>query len=332
MDDSTEELIVGTIILSTGFKDFNPSTSPEFGYGSTPNIISAMEFERMINPSGPTSGKVLLKDGRKPESVAVVHCVGSRDKNTNKYCSRACCMYSLKFSQLVTEYLDAQVYEIFRDMRTFGKDYEELYNRTKKKGVVFYHGQVSEIIPKNGGIQVRWSKNYYNQPNKVIVDLVILSTGLEPHHDSQQIANILGIPIGSDGFFLEKHPKLGPVETTSNGIFLAGACQSPKDIPDSVIQAGAAAAAAISLIDQESIALDPSIAYVDQNSCNSCGQCNKSCPYRAITKTNGFYIVDDYICKGCGTCVASCPNKAISLFHYQDQQLINEIIGALAVV
>ena len=331
MQEHREEFTVGTIILATGFRDFDPGHLPELNYGKIPNILTALEFERMVNASGPTNGKILLKNGQPPKSVAVVHCVGSRDARTHEYCSRACCMYSLKLSQLVHEYAGAEVHEIYRDIRSFGKGYEEFYNRTTQMGVHFYHGKVKSIEKNNGGLRVTWDEAYHGQPDHMDVDMVILATGFEPQADTGQVAAQFGVSRSRDGFFLERHPKLAPVETTSEGIYLAGACQSPKDIPDSVAQAGAAAAAALSLMDQGVIALDPSIAEVIIARCAGCGQCSLACPYKAIELENGAAKVNGYLCKGCGTCAATCPNKAITLIHYDDCELVAEIIGMLAV-
>ncbi len=328
--DTYEDINVGTIILATGFQDFDPSVAPEYGYGKHPNVITAMEFERMISTSGPTGGKVLMKNGHPPKSVAILHCVGSRDENYHEYCSRACCMYSLKLAQLVHDYVDAEVFEVYRDMRTFGKDYEEFYNRTQLKGVNFYHGRVSGIEANNGHLHVRWNENFFEQPDHVDVDMVILATGFEPQTDAGQVASTFGVSRSPDGFFLERHPKLGPVETATTGIYLAGACQSPKDIPDSVAQAAGAAAAALSLIDQGTISLDPSVALVDISNCAGCGQCAESCPYGAIQLEQNLATINTYLCKGCGTCAASCPNKAMTLIHYDDKQVVAEIIGALS--
>jgi heterodisulfide reductase subunit A len=238
-------------------------------------------------------------------------------------------MYSLKLAQLVHDYVDAEVHEIYRDMRTFGKDYEEFYNRTRKKGVNFYHGRVQEISRKNGRLEIWWDESFYNQPDHVAVDMVVLATGFEPRGDAAQVAAQFGISRSPDGFFLEKHPKLGPVETATEGIYLAGACQSPKDIPDSVAQAGGAAAAALSLIDQGTIELDPTVAYVEMGRCTGCGQCVASCPYGAIALSEGMAEVNEYLCKGCGTCAAICPDKAMNLIHFNDRQLIAEIVGVL---
>jgi len=271
-----------------------------------------------------------MKDGRTPASVAILHCIGSRDGNYNSYCSRVCCMYSLKLSQLVHEYAGAQVYEIYRDMRSFGKGYEEFFNRTNDMGVHFYHGRVSSIQQHDGKLLVKWEEAFHGQPDQVLVDMVVLSTGFEPQSDSGSVAATFGIGRSRDGFFLERHPKLAPVETTSEGIYLAGACQSPKDIPDSVAQAGAAAAVALSLMDQGTIALDPSIATVDGLRCGGCGQCRAACPYSAIELQEGRARVNGYLCKGCGTCTAACPTKAMSLVHFDDRELVAEIIGALS--
>ncbi len=330
MKDSFLDLTVGTIVLATGFKDFDPARIQELGYGRLDNVLTSMEFERLINASGPTSGKVTLKNGQAPKSVAIVHCVGSRDEKYNEYCSRACCMYSLKLAQLVHDYVDAEVHEIYRDMRTFGKDYEEFYNRTKKKGVHFYHGRVKGIEATDRHLIVRWDESFYNQPDHIEVDMVILSTGFEAQADAAQVASLFGISRSPDGFFLEKHPKLAPVETSTEGIYVAGACQSPKDIPDSVAQAGGAAAAALSLLDQGTIALDPSVANVSLLRCAGCGLCVKACPYSAIELKEGVASVNTYLCKGCGTCASTCRDKAITLIHFEDQQIVNEMIGALA--
>jgi len=334
MEDQMIELDVGAIIMATGFKDFDPVVAGEYGYGVLDNVITGMEFERLINSSGPTGGKVLMKDGQSPRSVAIIHCVGSRDEKYHDYCSRACCMYSLKFATLVREYMDAEVYEIYRDMRTFGKDYEEFFNRTRNKGVNFYHGKIKRIESLNGSLVVNWEECFYDQPDHVVVDMVILATGFEPQTDASKVSNLFGVSRSRDGYFLEKHPKLAPVETATEGIYLAGACQAPKDIPDSVAQAGGAAAAALSLIDQGVIALDPVIAEINEMCCAGCGQCVVACPYDAI-ELNGdkgarvTAVVNGYLCKGCGTCVGTCSNKALTLIHFNDQQILAEMIGAL---
>jgi heterodisulfide reductase subunit A len=330
MKEEVVDLTVGTIVLATGFKAFDAARVPELGYGKLNNVITAMEFERLINASGPTSGKVLLKNGQPPKSVAILHCIGSRDSKYNEYCSRACCMYSLKIAQLVHDYVGAEVHEIYRDMRSFGKGYEEFFNRTERMGVHLYHGRVKRITKKGKKLIVRWDEAFHNQPDRVEVDMVVLSTGFEPQTDAGHVATTFGISRSRDGFFLEKHPKLGPVETTTQGIYLAGTCQAPKDIPDTVAQAGGAAAVALSLMDQGNIALDPSIAEVNQNQCAGCGYCVAACPYKVIAIKDRVATVNSFLCKGCGTCAGACRNKAISLIHFDDRQIVNEMLGALS--
>ena len=330
MQAQVEQVTVGTIILATGFRDFDPARIPALNYGRLENILTGLEFERLVHASGPTGGKVILKDGRSPASVAVLHCIGSRDDRFNSYCSRVCCMYSLKLSQLVRDYTGAEVFEIYRDMRSFGKGYEEFYNRTCEMGVHFYHGKVRSIESQDGKLRVSWDEPFHGQPDHVLVDMVVLSTGFEPQRDTAVVASRFGIGRSPDGFFRERHPKLAPVETATEGIYLAGACQAPKDIPDSVAQSGAAAAAALSLMDQGTIALDPSIAVVERLRCGGCGQCAQACPYEAIELQQGTARVNDYLCKGCGTCAGACPSKAMSLIHFDDRQLVAEIVGALS--
>jgi heterodisulfide reductase subunit A len=239
-------------------------------------------------------------------------------------------MYSLKTAHLIHDYVGAEVYEVYRDLRCFGKGYEEFYNRVEAMGVSFYHGRVTGIEKASDGrLTVRWGEAFHNQPDHVTVDMVILATGLEARPDTGQVAALFGISRSRDGFFLERHPKLAPVETATEGIYLAGSCQSPKDIPDSVAQAGGAAAAALSLIDQGTIALEPSIATVVKSRCAGCGQCAAACPYGAISLSGGTAEVNGFLCKGCGTCAAACPNKAMTLIHYDDQMIVSEMVSAL---
>ncbi|MEZ0397215.1 MAG: FAD-dependent oxidoreductase [Anaerolineales bacterium] len=330
MQDETVELTVGAIILATGFRDFDPARAPELNYGKLDNILTALQFERLINSGGPTQGKVLLKNGKPPKSIAIVHCVGSRDHNYNDYCSRVCCMYSLKLAHMAREYLGVEVHEIYRDIRAFGKGYEEFYKHAAGMGVHFYHGRIQAIEQKGAKLRVRWNEAFHGQPSHVDVDMVVLATGFEPQADVSRVASLFGVSRSADGFFLERHPKLAPVETVTQGIYLAGACQGPKDIPDSVAQAGAAAAAALSLLDQGAILLDPIVAEADPLLCAGCGQCAAACPYGAIAIEDGAAKVNVFVCKGCGTCTAACPNKAMNIIHFNDRELVAELLGALA--
>jgi heterodisulfide reductase subunit A len=327
------EVQVGSAIIATGFDLFDASRVKEYGYGKFPNVITSLEFERLTHASGPTAGKIILKNGKSPESVAIVHCVGSRDINYNEYCSRVCCMYSLKTAHLVKEKTDAKVYEFYIDMRAFGKGYEEFYKRLMREDVTFSRGRVAEItnVPQNssenGKLIVVAEDTLLSIVKRIPVDMVILSVGLEPRKDAQQLAHIFRISRSKDGFFLEKHPKLAPVSTAGDGIFIAGSCQGPKDIPDSVAQGAAAAANVLSLIDRKEVELEPTIALIDEDSCSGCKICIGLCPYNAISfdESSNQAVVTAALCKGCGVCVAACPSGAIEQQNFTNRQLIAEV-------
>jgi heterodisulfide reductase subunit A len=336
MEDEIIELEVGTIILATGHSTFDPSRAAKYGY-DLGNVLTGLEFERLVHSSGPTGGQILLEDGQVPESVAILHCVGSRDEEYNVYCSRACCMYSLKLAHLVRENTGAKVYEVYKDMRSFGKGYEEFYNRVKEEGVIFVHGEVSEVVRQNGSLVVKCEDTFFGQPDRLTVDMVVLGVGMEPRPDAGDVAALFGISRSEDGFLLEKHPKLAPVDTASDGIFVAGTCQGPKDIPDTVAQAGAAAAAALAMIDRGTVAIEPFVPQVTELLCVGCGLCVEVCPFQAIelSERRPFQIVaevNETLCKGCGLCAAACRGKAISLRGFNDQQLLAEMGALLAPV
>lgn len=327
--DQVVELEVGTIIVATGFDLFDCSRISEYGYGRYDNVLSSLQLERLVDASGPTRGRIVLKDGREPESLAIVHCVGSRDKKYNRHCSRVCCMYSLKLAHLVKDATGAQVYEFYIDMRTGGKGYEEFYERLQEEGVIFIRGRPAEIVPHDGRLLVKAEDANLGRLIQIPVDMVILSAGLEPRHDAADVSHLFGFSRSGDGFFLEKHPKLAPVETASNGVFIAGACQGPKDIPDTVAQAGAAAAAAMAMMDQGKVTLEPSVAQVNIGLCTGCGECVVACPYSALELVEGHVEVDETACKGCGVCAGHCRSKAITVLHFTDEQLLAEMQGAL---
>jgi heterodisulfide reductase subunit A len=324
---------VGSAILATGFDLFDASRIKEYGYGRLPNVITSLEFERLTHASGPTAGKILLKNGKPPESVAIVHCVGSRDLNYNEYCSRVCCMYSLKTAHLVHEKTEAKVYEFYIDMRAFGKGYEEFYKRLLHEDVTFIRGRVAEIadVPQNpsekGKLIVVAEDTLLGIVRRVPVDLAVLSVGLEPRRDVVQVAHTFRISRSKDGFFLEKHPKLAPVSTAGDGIFIAGSCQGPKDIPDSVAQGAAAAANVLSLVDRKEVELEPTIALIQEESCSGCKICIGLCPYNAISfdETGNRAVIAAALCKGCGVCVAACPSGAIEQQNFTGPQLLAEV-------
>ena len=330
-----ETIQVGTIILATGFKVFDARRIPYYGYGTYPQVYTALEVERLVNAAGPTGGQITLRDGRTPESVAIIHCVGSRDENTNRYCSRVCCMYSLKLAHLVKEKTGANVYNFYIDIRTPGKGFEEFYNRVGEEGTVFIRGKVADVYPDRGDkgrLIVQAEDTLLGVVRKVPVDMVILAVGLEAQADAQDVRRLFNISCASEGWFLERHPKLAPVNTFTDGVFLAGCCQGPKDIPDTVAQAGAAAAEALALIDAGAVELEPYTAFVDEEACSGCKTCVPLCPYNAITfmaETKKARI-NEVLCKGCGVCVAACPSGTIRQNLFEDEAIFEEIEGVLA--
>ena len=339
--DQQDELItvkVGNIILATGWDLFDARRIPQYGYGRLPNVFSSMEFERLSNAAGPTGGKIVMRDGVSvPKSVGIVHCVGSRDKHYNNYCSAICCMQSLKFAHLVHEKTGAEVHNFYIDIRTPAKAYDEFYQRILEEGTIFIRGKVAEITDtartpeEEGKVIVQVDDSLAGLQRRIPFDMVILSAGLEPRHDSKEVAIKFGISCSADRWFMEKHPKLDPVATMTDGVFVAGACQGPKDIPASVAQGSAAAARVLSIIGQKEIQIDAATAIVNEESCVGCKECIASCPYQAIEflddKQKAY--VREALCKGCGTCVGTCLSKSIALKHFTDDQLVSEMIGAM---
>ncbi|MCI0716405.1 MAG: CoB--CoM heterodisulfide reductase iron-sulfur subunit A family protein [Chlorobi bacterium] len=331
-----EEIEVGTVIISTGFKTYDPKLSPQYGYGKLPNVYTSLEIERLVNASGPTAGEVVTRDGKKPESVGIIHCVGSRDEKSNKWCSRVCCMYSLKLAHLIKEHTGAEVYNFYIDMRTPGKGYEEFYDKFMNEGVHFIRGRVAEVtdwalVPEEENkLTIRVEDTLIGVVRRIPVDMVVLSVGLEPREDASEIRRMFNISCSSEGFFLERHPKLAPVNTFTDGIFIAGACQGPKDIPDTVAQAGAAAEA-LSLISAGKIELEPNTAQVIEKYCSGCKSCIPLCPYTAISFKEDIKkaYINEALCKGCGTCVAACPSGSITQNMFEDEQIFSEIEGLL---
>ncbi|MHA1408561.1 MAG: CoB--CoM heterodisulfide reductase iron-sulfur subunit A family protein, partial [Candidatus Heimdallarchaeaceae archaeon] len=331
----------GGIIVSTGFDTFDASRLPQYGYGRYPNVITSIEFERISSASGPTGGELFLPTGKKIESVAIIHCIGSRDENTNKYCSRLCCMNALKAANLIKDKLpDSHVFEFYIDIRAAGKGYEEYYHRMMQSDIRLIRGKVAEItnIPDKpedeGKLIVIAEDTLIGMILRVPVDLVILMVGLEPRKDAKELAHTLHLPCTEEGFYMERHPKLAPTETVVEGIYIAGACQFPKDVPDSVAQGESAAAAVLSKISKGEQVTEPTKAYItdDLCLCSGCRNCIGLCPYLAISFNDEKNIaqIDSALCSGCGVCVASCPSGAIIHKGYTDQQIFAEIEGVLS--
>ena len=336
VEDETLDLEVGAIILATGFANFDPGVLDQYAYGRSSNVISGIEFERMSNSAGPTGGEILTADGKTPERVAIIHCVGSRDKHSNEHCSRVCCMYALKQAHLVRDKTDAEVFEFYMDMRTFGKGYEEFYERIQEEGVIMVRGRGTEVaVEKDGRLTVKAEDTNLGRPVSATVDMVILGAGIVPQPDTTQVAQTFGISRSPDGFFMEAHPKLRPFHTNTDGVFLAGACQAPRDIPDTVAHANAAAAEALALMSAGEVTIAPTTAWVNEDLCSGCKTCLDLCPYKAITfiSRNGTGVatgvarVNEALCKGCGTCAAACPAGAITARHFTDAQILAQIEG-----
>ncbi|NHJ39796.1 MAG: FAD-dependent oxidoreductase [Asgard group archaeon] len=323
---------VGAIVLATGFKAFDPSVIPQYHYKDPdyPDIITGMEFERYTNAAGPTEGKLVVPStGKKPKTIAFINCVGSRDLNYHEYCSRYCCTASIKHSFLMKNKYgnNTDVLLFYKDIRTFGKGYEELYNTTRNMGVEYIKGVPSDIRKDVDGemyfdiFNADLNKNIRYRP-----DLIVLQTAMEPQPDSKKTAETFGLSCSADGFFIEKHIKLGPVETASAGKFIAGACRGPIDITDSVSQGAAAALYAAELLRSDIIEKESITAKLDDNICIGCGTCVSVCPFGAFTlmeieEGKMKSSLNEILCEGCGACAVACPSGALSIRHYTDDQI-----------
>jgi heterodisulfide reductase subunit A len=336
--ETFDEIEVGTIIVATGFKTFDARRVPAYGYGVYPNVYTALEVERLVNASGPTGGEVVTRDGRRPRAIGIIHCVGSRDKKTNVWCSRVCCMYSMKLALLLKEHTGAEIYNFYIDIRTPGKGYEEFYNKLLDEGVHFIRGRVGEVTDwamtpeEEGKLTIRVEDTLAGYVRRIPVDMVVLATGLEPQQDAQDVRRLFNLSCGGEGWFLERHPKLAPVSTFTDGIFIAGGCQGPRDIPDTVAQAGAATAECLALIDKGYVEQEPNTAFILAEECSGCKSCIPLCPYTAITfdENAKVAVINEALCKGCGTCVASCPSGSIVQNLFEDDEVFSEIQGVLA--
>jgi heterodisulfide reductase subunit A len=339
MKEEELEVKVGTVVLATGFDTLDPTPLKQYGYGRFPEVYTGLEFERLNNAVGPTGGRILMKDGRKPESVAIIHCVGSRDTNHHEYCSRVCCMYALKYGHLIKEKAghETTVYNFYIDMRCFGKGYEEFYRRLQEEGVRFVRGKPGEITDQpmrpeeRDKLVIICEDTLLSRRMRVPVDMVILCTAMEARKNASEVARVFGISQGGDGFFLEEHPKLGPMSTATDGIFLAGTCQGPKDIPDAVSHASGAAAQALALATRGKVEISSTTSWIDPDICAGCQTCIGLCAYSAIEfdERRRVSVVNEAVCKGCGSCSGFCPSGAARSKHFNTRQIFAEIEGIL---
>ena len=322
------EVEVGSIIVATGYDPFDPRRKPEFGYGKYPNVITGFELERLLSAAGPTQGSVQI-DGKVPKNVVFIQCVGSRDKTVgHEYCSRVCCMYTAKHAHAIKEKIpDAKVTVFYIDIRAFGKGYEQFYERVQKEGVIYRKGSVSEIYQKDDKLMVRAEDILIGELVEEKADLVVLAIGLEPRKDATQMMRMFSISPDIDGFFLERHIKLDPIATSTDGVFIVGCCQGPKDIPDTVAQAKAGAAEALGLLARGKVEVEPVVSFVDEELCMGCGLCENMCTYGALSlnESGTTMMVNQALCKGCGACASVCPSGAMSLKHFKYRQIMDEL-------
>ncbi|TSA29884.1 MAG: CoB--CoM heterodisulfide reductase iron-sulfur subunit A family protein [Bacteroidetes bacterium] len=335
--DSNQEqtLTFGNIIVATGLRPFDASRVGQYGYGRLPNVITSVEFEDLLR-----TGQVRTKEGNIPQNIAIIHCVGSRNTEFHEYCSRTCCQVALKFANQLRSLLpDSNIYDLYADMRAFGKGCEELYTATSKKEIIFmmFDQQhelpqiIKSVAPGDPPMLIFFREKISGLGLEIPADMIILMVGMEAHPDVKDIAHAVGISICSNAFFIEKHPKLDPVATTTSGVYIVGNCQGPKGIPDSVAQAKAAAARVLATINQGSVHVEVTTAEVNETLCCGCQTCIMVCPYTAIhyDREKKVSVVNEVLCKGCGTCGSTCPTGAIRSKHFTDQQILSQIDGLM---
>ncbi len=340
MQDKLIEEEIGAIIVATGFSHFDPSPMEEYGYNRYPNVITSMELERLNNSAGPTAGSLIRpSDNVRPQKLAFINCVGSRDKRFNESCSNFCCMYSIKNAVLLKQMnpaVDLTIY--YMDIRTPSKGYEEFYNRARAMGIHFVQGRPAMITedPQSHNLYIHSEDISLGKVVEHEYDMVILNQAAVPQPDQNHMSSVLNVAQSPGGWFMEYHPKLRPIDSPTDGIFFAGACQGPKDIPASVAQGSAAAARASRILHSKTWQIEPTIATVWPDRCVSaegkaCGICERSCPYGAINYERGKAAeVISAKCHGCGACVGECPHDAITQLHYTDAQILSQIRTLLA--
>ena len=329
-----EELPVGSVVVCTGYKEFDASRIKSLAYGWLPNVITSFELEGMIR-----KGKILTREGKVPQYVSLIHCVGSRSQEYHPYCSRVCCMTALKYAHEIKSAIpNSYVSDLYIDMHAFGKGCEDFYRKSFEVKTMFlmyeknHPPRIREAGPDDDCGMFIWVKEQLSgEEIEIPADLVVLMVGMEPREDSEVVAHLVNISRDKHGWFIESHPKLDPVATTTDGVFIAGACSSPKDIPDTVAQARAAAARILAKIARGEIWADAVYAEVDEDLCSGCRMCNELCPYAAVEydKVKKRSHVIYAMCKACGACVAACPSGAIKARHFTDQQIFAQIEGVL---
>ena len=335
----------GAIVAATGFNPIPMDKFDEFAYSQSKDVVTSLELERLMNAAGPTGGTLLRpSDGKHPHTIVFVQCVGSRcsaDAGKGKeYCSKICCMYTAKHAMLIREkYPDTEVFVFYIDVRTPGKLFDEFYRRAVEEyGVHYIKGMVGKVSPEGDKLMVQASDLIENKQLHIAADMVVLAAAIEPDKSARPLATMLTASMDTNDFFTEAHPKLRPVESPTAGIFLSGACQGPKDIPETVAQAGAAASKVIGLLSKDKLVGNPCVAHSDENMCTGCSLCERVCPYGAITYIDKEFkmpdrtvqkrriaLVNDAVCQGCGACTVACPSGAMDLLGFSVQQIMAEV-------
>lgn len=343
-DEFVEEKY-GAIVVATGFNPISMEKFDEFAYSQSKDVITSLELERLMNAAGPTGGTLLRpSDGKHPHTIVFVQCVGSRcaacaDKG-KEYCSKICCMYTAKHAMLIRDkYPDTEVYVFYIDVRTPGKNFDEFYRRAVEEyGVHYIKGMVGKVSPEGDKLKVQGSDLIYGNQLHIDADLVVLAAAIEPDKSARRLATMLTASMDTNDFFTEAHPKLRPVESPTAGVFLSGTCQGPKDIPETVSQAGAAASKVIGLLRKDKLTGNPCVAHSDEMMCNGCSTCEKVCPYGAITYTEKEFrmpdrttkirrvaSVNEAVCQGCGACTVACMSGAMDLRGFTSRQIMAEV-------